>query len=75
MKIKYFSDTDTMYLELASKEPFETKEVADNLYVDFDDNGQVVALTIEHARGVGASSDFSYHVIGSEGEAQSKKSD
>ena len=60
-----------MHLELGGKEPCETKELADNLYVDFNDNGQVVALTIEHARGMGASSDFSYHVIGSERGTQS----
>ena len=71
MNVKYFSDTDTMYLELATKEPAETKEVADNLYVDFDSDGKIVALTIEHAKGTGVASDFSYQLIGP-GEGQKK---
>ncbi len=71
MNVTYFSDTDTMYLELGAKEPVETKEIADNLYIDFDNEGRIVALTIEHAKGSGVATDFSYQVVGSEGPAES----
>ncbi len=70
MNVKYFSDTDTMYLEFGAKEPAETKEVSENLYVDFDKEGRVVALTIEHAKGTGVATDFSYQLVGPEEAAE-----
>jgi len=50
MKIKYFPDTDTFLLEFNDSEVHETKEISENVYVDLDKNGLVVAITIEHAK-------------------------
>ncbi|MGH1397858.1 MAG: DUF2283 domain-containing protein [Alphaproteobacteria bacterium] len=50
MNVKYFSDTDTALLEFAQTEIAETKEVNENIYIDLDANGQVVNMTIEHAK-------------------------
>lgn len=66
MKVQYFADTDTLHFELSSAEPVETKELAENLYVDMDAQGKVVALTVEHAESTGAATDFSYQKIGGE---------
>ena len=66
MRVKYFAETDTMYLELGVEEPAETKEVSENLSVDFDKEGRIVALTIEHAKGTRVATDFSYEVVGAE---------
>ena len=50
MKIKYFSDTDTALVEFSDHEVVETKEINENIYIDFDESGNLVAMTIEHAR-------------------------
>jgi len=50
MKIKYFSDTDTALLEFSGRHVAETKEINENIYVDQDASGNLVAMTIEHAR-------------------------
>ena len=49
MRVKYFADTDTALLEFSNNSPVETREVNENIYVDLDDNGRVVSMTIEHA--------------------------
>ena len=50
MKIKYFSDTDTALVELSDHEVAETKDISENIYIDLDAAGNLVAMTIEHAR-------------------------
>lgn len=50
MKIRYFADTDTALIEFSDAPAVETKEVAENLYVDLDENGNLVSMTIEHAK-------------------------
>lgn len=50
MKIKYFSDTDTALMEFSEKEVVETREVSRNIYADFDEDGNLVSLTVEHAK-------------------------
>ena len=49
MRVKYFADTDTALVEFSSNPPVETKEVNENIYLDLDDEGRVVSMTIEHA--------------------------
>jgi len=50
MKVKYFSDTDTALIEFSEKAVAETKEINENIYIDIDRSGNLVAMTIEHAR-------------------------
>jgi uncharacterized protein YuzE len=49
MKIKYFSDTDTALVEFSYHEVAVTKEINENIYLDLDASGNLVAMTIEHA--------------------------
>lgn len=49
MHIRYFEDTDTLLLEISHHPSVETQVVNDNLYLDLDEHGQVVRITIEHA--------------------------
>jgi len=49
MKIKYFKDSDTALLEFSGAAVRETREISENVYVDLDDNGNPVSMTIEHA--------------------------
>jgi uncharacterized protein YuzE len=49
MKMSYFDDTDTLYIEFKSSDIVETKDLDENTTLDLDSNGDVVALTLEHA--------------------------
>lgn len=63
MKIKYFEETDTLFIQLGDKTVVETKDLNDNVVVDVDENGNVVSLTIEHVKARQGSMDFSYELI------------
>ena len=49
MKIKYFTDTDTALVEFSDHQMAQTKEINENIYVDFDADDNLVNMTIEHA--------------------------
>ena len=49
MKLHYYPETDSLYIELVSAPGAETREIVDGLVVDFDANGNVVGLDIDHA--------------------------
>ena len=49
MKLHYYADTDSLYIELKSSPCAETREIAEGLNVDFDESGAVVGLDIDHA--------------------------
>ena len=63
MKVKYFSDTDTAHVEFTGKEVKETKEISENVYVDLDKKGNLVNMTIEHAKENARLPEFTYHEI------------
>ncbi len=48
MKISYFRDTDTLYIELSEKLAIETQDLDENTLIDLDAHGNVCALTLEH---------------------------
>jgi uncharacterized protein YuzE len=50
MIVTYFKDTDTALLEFTSKPVAETRELNENVYIDLDAEGNLVAITIEHAK-------------------------
>ncbi|MYN65853.1 MAG: DUF2283 domain-containing protein [Acidobacteria bacterium] len=49
MKLHYYADTDSLYVELKSSSGTETREVASGFNVDLDANGEVVGFDIDHA--------------------------
>ena len=49
MKVKYFKDTDTALLEFSDRGVAETREVSENVYIDLDEDGNLVTMTVEHA--------------------------
>ena len=49
MRIKHFEATDTAIIELSINLSVETRELNENLYIDLDNQGLVVSITIEHA--------------------------
>ncbi len=63
MKVRYFEDTDTLYIKLSSTEPAQTKELSDSVMLELDKDGKVVALTIEHVKRAEGKLDFSYETV------------
>ncbi|MGF1614260.1 MAG: DUF2283 domain-containing protein [Gammaproteobacteria bacterium] len=49
MKIKYFEDTDTLYIEFRDSDVVESKDLDENTTLDVDSGGNVCAITFEHA--------------------------
>ena len=49
MKLSYFEDTDTLYIELSDVGAAETRDLGKNTLLDIDAAGNVVSLTVEHA--------------------------
>ncbi len=50
MNVKYFRDTDTALLEFSNHEVSETREISENIYIGLDADGNLVSMTIEHAK-------------------------
>lgn len=50
MRIRYFADTDTALIEFSNMPVVETREISENFYIDMDENGNIVSMTIEHAK-------------------------
>ena len=49
MKLHYYPDTDSLYVEFKAGPGVETREVSDGLNVDLDGDGEVVGFDIDHA--------------------------
>ena len=49
MKLQYFPDTDSLYVEFKSGPGSDTRVVAEGLNVDLDSDGKVVGFDIDHA--------------------------
>ncbi len=64
MKIRYFADTDTALIEFSNESVAETKEISENLYIDLDEKGNLVSMTIEHAKDKASISEISYLQMG-----------
>ncbi len=61
MKIRYFSDTDTALLEFSESEVAETKEINEDIYIDLDKDGNLISMTIEHAKKQANLMELSYY--------------
>ena len=49
MKLHYYPETDSLYVEFRAGPGAETREVAGGLNGDLDANGDVVGFDIDHA--------------------------
>ena len=49
MKLNYYEDTDSLYIDLSDGVSAESREVSDGLVVDYDAAGNVVGFDIQHA--------------------------
>ncbi len=49
MKLHYDAATDSLYIDLADRPSVESDEVADGVVLDFDADGHLVGIDIDHA--------------------------
>jgi uncharacterized protein YuzE len=49
MKLEYFADTDTLYIALRPGPGADAAEVAPGVVLDYDAEGHVMGVTVEHA--------------------------
>ncbi len=63
MDIKYFQDTDTVLVDFTDKEIVETRELSQDILIELDKDGNLVSMTIEHARDRADIVNFSYKQV------------
>jgi uncharacterized protein YuzE len=63
MTIQYFEDTDTLYITLSKGKVVETRDLDENTLVEFDAEGNLVSMTIEHARQRADLANFSFQQV------------
>ncbi len=49
MKLNYYPETDSLYIDLSSKESVETREISPGINLDYDDKGELVGIDIDNA--------------------------
>ena len=49
MKMSYFIESDTLYIEFKESAVAETKDLDENTLLDVDAKGEIIAITVEHA--------------------------
>lgn len=50
MKVTYFDDTDTLLVYFNNNKVMETKDLNENTLIELDEDGNIVSMTIEHAK-------------------------
>jgi len=60
MKIRYFTDTDTLFIEFQNRPVAETRDLDENTLLDVDADGNICAITVEHASKRAGIPEFSY---------------
>ena len=63
MKIKYFPDTDTLHIEFKATTVVETRDLDENTLLDFDADGNIAGMTVEHASTRADIPAFSYEQV------------
>ena len=63
MEIKYFQDSDTLLVNFIDKEIVETRDINENTLIELDSDGNLVSMTIEHAKKQANMEDFSYRQV------------
>lgn len=49
MKLNYYPETDSLYIDLAERSSVESKEVSEGVVLDYDANGNLVGIDIDNA--------------------------
>ena len=49
MKLHYYKETDSLYIDLSSKPSSESKEISEGIVLDYDAEGNIVGIDIDNA--------------------------
>lgn len=49
MKINYYPETDSLYIDLSSNDSVDSVEVSEGVVIDYDASGNVVGIDIDNA--------------------------
>ncbi|MBF0429077.1 MAG: DUF2283 domain-containing protein [Magnetococcales bacterium] len=63
MKIRYFADTDTLYIQFRNNEIVESRDIDERVLIELDVLGQLCAMTVEHAQESADLHHFSFEQI------------
>ena len=49
MRINYYPETDSLYIDLSSRPSVDSKEVSTGIILDYDEDGNLVGIDIDKA--------------------------
>ena len=49
MKLNYYADTDSLYIDLSEQPSAESREISDGVVLDYDSAGNLVGIDIDNA--------------------------
>ena len=49
MKLNYYSDTDSLYIDLSEQPSVESREISEGIVLDYDAAGNLVGIDIDNA--------------------------
>jgi uncharacterized protein YuzE len=49
MKLKYYPDTDSLYIDLSHRTSVESREISEGVVLDYDESGHIVGIDIDNA--------------------------
>ena len=49
MKLNYYPETDSLYIDLSEKSSVESKEISEGIVLDYDAEGKLVGIDIDNA--------------------------
>ena len=49
MKLNYYRDTDSLYIDLSSKPSADSREISEGIVLDYDADGNIAGIDIDNA--------------------------
>jgi uncharacterized protein YuzE len=49
MKVNYYAETDSLYIDLAERPSVDSREVSEGIVLDYDASGNLVGIDIDNA--------------------------
>ncbi len=49
MKLNYYADTDSLYIDLSERPSVESREITEGVVLDYDAEGNLVGIDIDNA--------------------------
>ena len=51
MRLSYYSDTDSLYIDLSSRPSVASREISEGVVLDYDEMDNIVGIDIDNASG------------------------